>query len=514
MEKYNSFEEEYAEVEVAASERSVTTELSSDFSLPDYQPEIKRLLRVTASMLPPTKYFGAGEAELAGNIDYYVLYIGSDDEIYCVPLTGEYSVDIPIDRKDGVELGDELCADITMLTEGLGGRVTSPRHLTVKCRLKTHVRIYGDTSVISNIRKCNGSIEKLKSEAVTGRVHFGVGETGVLTDEVIPESRDGEFRVICADGKPLVSEVSAGAGEVICRGDLHLKLLLSREDGGMPYTVNRRIPFSEIVKCEGVTPDCTAFARGCLSELTLTVDEGRIGIEAKVLLETTAQGNSAAEYIADIYSVCGESECEYKNMILPRALSSFNRNFTFSESISLADTGITQGAQVVDCYGAAIFDGLKYEGGKWRMLGRCRFSIQLFDGTDYSGADVELPFKYEYDMPMSVREDNIFCECEAGAVLCRARIDGERVLLDAEIGLCGRMWEDVSVTVLDSYRLGEQKQERRGEVLVCYPAGNDTLWSIAKKYNASIPELVRNNKLPQARPDSLQSLDGCKYLII
>ena len=75
MDKYNSFEEEFEQVELPMSERDVVTELSTDFSLPDYQPEIKRLLRVTASMLPPSKYFGAGEAELAGNIDYYVLYM-------------------------------------------------------------------------------------------------------------------------------------------------------------------------------------------------------------------------------------------------------------------------------------------------------------------------------------------------------------------------------------------------------------------------------------------------------
>lgn len=513
MDKYNSFEEEFEQVELPMSERDVVTELSTDFSLPDYQPEIKRLLRVTASMLPPSKYFGAGEAELAGNIDYYVLYMGSDNEIYCVPLTGEYNVSIPIDQKAGIQPLDELVAETCTVAESIGGRVTSPRHITVKCRLRTHSRVYGTAPVLSNIRKCDGSIEKLKKEIPVCSVSFGVGQTGVLTDEIIPDVRDGEFRVICADGKPLISEVSAGAGEVICRGDLHLKLLISREDGGVPMTVTRRIPFSGIVQSEGVSPDCSSRAKGTLSELTLTVDEGRIAIEAVVLLEVISQKNKAVGYISDIYSTTHESECEYKSMIMPQAICAFNKNFTFSESVPLSQLGVVEGMQIVDCSGVASFDGLSLENGRWRMLGRCRFTLQMFDGADYSGIDTELPFKYEYDMPASPSE-NIECDCEATAVMCRARIDGDRLSLDSEIGLCGRVWENNTASMLDKYRLGEALEQKKGEVTVCYPARDDTLWSVGKRYNAGAEELIRANKLSHNRPELLQTLEDHKYLII
>ncbi|MBR0443324.1 MAG: hypothetical protein IIX15_03200, partial [Clostridia bacterium] len=37
-------------------DRMVITEVSGEVSLPDYQPEIKRLLRVSATVQPPTRY--------------------------------------------------------------------------------------------------------------------------------------------------------------------------------------------------------------------------------------------------------------------------------------------------------------------------------------------------------------------------------------------------------------------------------------------------------------------------
>ena len=51
MEMNNVFTDDMSrgerELELLLSDRSVISELSSDFSLSDYQPEIKRLLRVT-----------------------------------------------------------------------------------------------------------------------------------------------------------------------------------------------------------------------------------------------------------------------------------------------------------------------------------------------------------------------------------------------------------------------------------------------------------------------------------
>ena len=35
-------------------DKTVTSEVAGDFSLPDYQPEIKRLLRVSATVQPPS----------------------------------------------------------------------------------------------------------------------------------------------------------------------------------------------------------------------------------------------------------------------------------------------------------------------------------------------------------------------------------------------------------------------------------------------------------------------------
>ena len=65
-------------MQIPLCEKTVLTEVSGDFSLPDYQPEIKRLLRIRPCVLPAAPYAGAGNAEFSGTLDYYVLYMGND----------------------------------------------------------------------------------------------------------------------------------------------------------------------------------------------------------------------------------------------------------------------------------------------------------------------------------------------------------------------------------------------------------------------------------------------------
>ena len=57
-------------VQLPVCDKGVISEISGDFTLPDYQPEIKKLLRITANVLPASRYVGDRNAEFSGNVDY------------------------------------------------------------------------------------------------------------------------------------------------------------------------------------------------------------------------------------------------------------------------------------------------------------------------------------------------------------------------------------------------------------------------------------------------------------
>lgn len=500
-------------VQIPVSDRTVTDELSGDFTLPDYQPEIKRLLRITASVLPPSKYIGDNEAEFAGNVDYYVLYTGSDNEVYCAPLTTEYKIDVPVDQDSGLRLSN-LTGSAEIVPDMISGRVTSPRKLNIKCRLKTRAQIFGDMTFDDSFsNQSDGENQVLHGEQTVSRALFGSGEVLRLSDEIIIDNKEGEARVISADGKALMSEVGCSAGLVNCRGDLYLKLLMGRENTGDTYTVTRKMPFSQSVVVDGVDSQSSASAQAVVTEMNINVEDGRVCIDVGMIIDAAANKSEDVTYIKDVYSTSHRTDCRYKT-VTPRGIANaFVGNFTLSDSMSLEEAGISPECSVSDVMGTVFSEEISFEGGKCSVSGKAKFNMLLKRDGEYSCSDVELPFRYSTDTNMQA--ENAGAMVSGEVISARARIDGERIGIDSEISMCGNMWHNCDIKLLDDVDFGEELKFSRGEYVVCYPSRDDTLWSVAKRYGATISSLSQNNKISASdSPDSSDSLDGINYLII
>ncbi len=494
-------------------DKTVFTELSGDFTLPDYQPEIKRLLRVSASVLPPSKYVGNHGASLAGNLDYYVLYTGSDNALYCAPLSAEYKVEIPLDRAD--ELGDGYLQNLSAVADSvpdmISGRVTAPRKISIKCRLMSRVQIFGELPLENGFDESDGSLQMLYGKSDALKRCSGIGETVKVTDEMICDSRDGEIRVISAEGRVLITEASHSVGNVFCRGDLYLKLLLCREGGDLPYVAVRKIPISGNVSVEGAKDGADANARGSVSELSITVEEGRIGIEAGVLLEVETCHREEIGYVKDVYSVSRAAANSYKDVPVLSLGESFGGNFTLSDSLTLDEVGIAPGARIIDVCGVAKTEDGVSDGERCQVTGKVRFSLLCEKDGEYSVSEAELPFTYR----TAVKGGFDKVSSSAEVISARARVDGERLGIDAEIGIIGVAYSIENKKMLSEVAFGDACHKGRGEFVVCYPAFDDSAWSVAKRYGVELAKFQDANGLDRDLPaDSQDALKGVKYLVI
>jgi hypothetical protein len=43
--------------------------------------------------------------------------------------------------------------------------------------------------------------------------------------------------------------------------------------------------------------------------------------------------------------------------------------------------------------------------------------------------------------------------------------------------------------MLEKIELSDKEEQRSGELIVCYPQGDDTLWSVAKRYSVLREEI-------------------------
>ena len=521
-------------VQLPLPAQSLSTEVTGDFTLPDYQPEIKRLLRIGVNLLPPNGAGSNNSSELAGSMDYYVLYVGQDGGVYCAPLSTEYRLETKEKGDSGLlnALGEPMVYLCDLSSEVPVGRVTAPRRLHIRCKVKARARAYGECPLEGDSEE-DPTVETLTAEERVGRLYRALGENLALQDDILLSPADGEMRVVCAEGQVMVTEATPAMGLVNCRGEVTVKLILSpaEEEAAFamdtptprearPLTIlQRKIPFSQAVEVEGVTPACTATACGYCAEISVLMEEGHLHVDMGVVCEIRAQENETVTYVKDRYSTRREGTAHYATYPAEAALRALNGNFTLSDSLPLAEVGMDPASRVADITATAIPEELTTDPSKGRcvLTGKCRCHLLLLRDGEYSPAEMELPFRYEFDIPAAEMADGAPADFDGRVTVvnCRARMDGERVGVDAELAVSLRTYRPALFTALTEFTTGEEVTRRQGEYAVCFPAPADSVWSVAKRYHAPMAALTAANNLSAGvQPDGEESLEGVKYLIV
>lgn len=514
MNDYRSTETGRTRVQAPICDRQVITELSSDFSLPDYQPEIKRLLRVSATVAPPDKYIGAGSAEFSGTVDYTILYSGNDGALYCATQTGSYQFSVPMELTSDFDPGDGVICDLDTIPDMTVGRVAAPRKLSVKCRLRSHVRLYG-TRVIEEtfVGIASDTIQRLTGSAECAHLFIGSGDALQLGDEILCDTQSDGMRVICAEGQVYVTEAIAGSGCVNCRGEVCLKLLCTHEIGSeLSTSLTRRIPFSQSVVTDGAEVNCDCCARGVCTDLKITVEEGRILCEVTVRLETRAQRNENIHFTRDAYSTTAAGEAVYKDYDFPCALKCVSGNFSLNTMLSMEEAGLRTGQSLIDLTMTPVGTELENDHGRYVLTGRCRCHALFMEDDSFGAQEFEIPFRYAVD-----GSETAVCDYDADltVISCRARADGERIAVDAELAVNLVTRGNGHFSTLDSVNFGEELRRDGASYTICYPSREDTLWTVAKRYHRAVSEIAEKNPL-SASPaaDSKDSLSGISYLLV
>lgn len=485
-------------------DRTLTGEITTEYSMPDYQPEIRRLLRVNATVMPPATYAGGGNAELSGTVRYDILYAAPDGQLYSATVSEDYGMSAPLDRE--ADTVGEVVLVCDVIPDVVVSRVTAPRRLNIRTRLKARVQGFGERSVEEELR---GDYDPRDLQRLTGEVMCGAFarsevERFEMNEELTVDSSEGELRVISASAELCIGEAIAGEGTVSCRGDAIVKLLLCADgEDGVPFTVTRKLPFMETLTAEGFRSGMGCFAHAECDELRTTVEDNRIFCDIVGSVCVFGQENRPVTYTKDLFSTALECETEYCTVEYPFALKCQNGNFTQSLYEPVEGFGIEPDAAVMDLSARAAADSLTYERGKWVLSGETKLWLLMKCGEEYATQEISLPFRYEFDG----EDGQLFgTSSDIRMMSGRARIDGGRLSVDCEMAVSVRLCGIKSVEMLSAATFTEPCECYR-ECVVCFPSESDTLWDVAKKYHTSPEHLRKLNRT--AREEG-----GNGYLIV
>ena len=502
--------------------KTFSTDLAAEFILPDYQPEIKRLLRVRAIPLPVDQYLGASAAEFSGTVEFQALYAAEDHSLWCVTKREDYQLSCPFDGTG--DLDDVPVCDVRTETEGVSGRVTAPRKLTARCRVRTQVRTLADRSA-SDLSPAEepGEIERLTGTMETSRTLLGRSAPVTLTEEILLDTSQPPMRVISASAQVFPTEVQAGENLVACRGEVWLSLLCAAEEAPAPTTdgdclpaaatpteLLRKLPFAVEVPVDGATPQCACNARGTCSEIAVTVEDQRILCDVTFVLDARAVCREEVSYTEDAFSLTHRSEPVFCTLPAEEILCCRNGNCSVSATKSLSELGVRSGAQVLEAFALPVLQPAETVAGKWTLPGSLHFQI-LLQQPDRENVLSEFDVPFRFESPVTAADAETPPDAGFSTVTpmpVKASADDDRLLVETELSVALTLSAPRSLTCVKSLKCGDPLPQNSGAaILLCFPESEDSLWSVAKKYHTPVQSLQQKNNLS----DSIQ---GVRYLVI
>lgn len=494
-------------VQLPLCDKTITQELSEDYSLPDYLPDIRRLLGVNVRFPEASKYIGGDIAEISGNACFNVIYTSGGGNLNCAEISVPYEVSAELDIGERTFPDSEFILFDEIKADTVNTKVTSPRKLSLRSRLAHRIRAYGDTDVDSRIFGDveERSIQKLEHALPVCRVTCGTDDSITLEDSfALPEGA----HAVAVNASCCIDTVSERDGNVECNGYVNLKLAVCTPDSSPSFT-ERKLPFvsSPVLSLDG---DGYSFrAYGKISDISVEATDGNAICKISLCVCCDAQKNVPTIICSDIYSTKNDCEAELTFYKLPLSLCC--GNFTAIHESSAAIDGLFEGAEVSDVSCCAECTSVTFENGHYILNGFCKYNVIFTGDSEYASRVSEFPFSAH--ICDGNDEINAYF-ADLSVKSCRLKKEGENFVFSADITAALRICGATDITSVSEADFLSPHKTSRSAFKIAYPAPDETLWDISKRYFADPVRIAKANGIKASAPDAADSLNGIKYIII
>ena len=492
-----------------------------DVTLPDYEPEIRRIFGASACAVPSGKYVSGGKAEFAGTVRHVVYCGNADGGLSVLPLSGDYLFSFPVpDGCDPVLL--PVVCDTPIC------RLVGPRRLSIRTPVSATARCYEP-------RESSPSLPTLTADPdVIPLIHpvkIHRAETLSLRDVRLGDviRADGESKVLSCEAAACVREANPTPAGVEARGEVTVTLKLDRGDG-VPSTVRRKIPFSEVIPWEGEPKTGgSAAAWACVTSLDVSPSDGETASEISVDLtidlfaEVTVPVEEEA--LVDLFSQKEPTTVQTEGIGVSDVCFAGGGVYLLEGDAERSACNAEDAMTVLGESAAVSVESAVLGEDGATVTGECRVfaavgspSGESEGGTVFSAANFRFPYAVTVPVPVDCRNAERV-DATAIPLSVSVRLDASRLLASVECAFTVRLSGETEVTVVSKVERGEGEYPERapGEIVAVYPEGGETLWEIAERYGVSPSAVADRNGLPdraKAEPDAQASLDGVVRLLI
>lgn len=485
--------------------------IDADFNLPEYLPEISRVLKCTSTPMLLSKSNEGSTLTIEGEESIVVIYSDNTGNInsfeYVIPFTK--IIELP-----NTNLG---FIKVTLKTNYLNYRPTGKRKMDVHGAIGINIcALFNEClPVITDLCGCGIEVQKEKIETTCPCGYF---DKSIIIDEelTLNEGAAPISSIIRYKATATIDECKIISGKIITKGELRLHTVYLSDEAKGCQKLDAIIPFTQIIDASGTDDSCDCEANVTVSSVELKPRANSAGdictlnLEAKLCIVAKTHCEQSFEIITDTFSTLYEGEHTSKDVYYNKLLEITQEKFICKKTLEFTQGSLSQ---VADMWCEIQTGPTKQSEGGYSVSGTVTVCILGFD-SDETAVYFEKPLDFSYPCKIKSSQENLTITPNITATDSSFTLgEADKLEVRIELSLNNEVYEEKRVTAVTDTNFCEDRKKNalKGHTLIVYyPTESELLWDIAKRYNTSVDGIKKANGLECDRiPDGKMLLIPC-----
>lgn len=464
-----------------------------DLTLPDYCPDIEKILKCTLTPKIQTKTLSGGQLQVDGFCIVSVLYVESlKKTIRCCEQSVNFSQSFSVK-----ETPDNPVIITKTKSEYINCRALSPRRLVMHGAFSLYAKVLSSSQTKIYIPDSSDNLETNKLSLKCASLCCLCQEQFSVCEEISVGEKPAVESILCSDVGINITEAKAVTGKLLINGEINLKLLyLCDVETGDTEKIDFLLPFNQVMDCEGIDENTLNCVSCDIMSYDIRLKNDAMSEKPSILLDLklslTEQGYliNEEEVVTDAYSVKYACQPEFEQMTIVNDVARFNESHIEKSTVKIDDGKISK---IINIYAEHISAQGSCEGDCIRLEGKINLCILACNNENMP---VFIERSVDYSHELSSGDCNCVNSSQARVASISYRLsDDNAIEVRCELKLIVNAAKKSCVKAVSAVNVFEDKPIAADDcaLTLYFAKQGESLWNIAKAHNTRLDMLIEEN---------------------
>lgn len=481
-----------------AFESTAEHSLDVDITLPDYCPDIQRILKCNISTNILSVLNNSGRITADVNAVIRVVYIGDNGKI------SAYEQSCPIQKyTESNKITNDTAVRVNVCIDYVNCRAVSPRRADIKAMMTFIFKAINKTNK-KILCDADGAGIQLMKENYSFASVTGICEKTFSMNEVIEfsENKNPVSQIINISHHAIIGETKIINNKVLIKGDCIVKISYISDNNDSIDFVEHSMPISQIIEIDGLNDNniCNIKLNICSCEALPKSDSSGnmrlIDLNARISAFVTSFDELPMSLISDAYSTEYETNNSYKSIEVCEFKDKINTSFT--NKVVLESIGVS-----VDSVISVWCSDLKYivsSKDKGLLISGTYQANVLYSDAEGKTDIIQKIVDFECISNLDDIAENLSFIGSAQITGCNCSVTGDsRLEMKTEIYVSGIILSKFNRKYISSVSVSDEtkKQNNHCALTIYFCNDGENVWDIAHRYNTSVEAVMFENDLSE-----------------